>query len=68
MANLAVYLNGQWLGIVESHQASAERYWEERNKRFPDRSYVLQSVPVGVVPEISLKRERAKQQRTAVSA
>ena len=55
VTNIAVYLDGQWLGIVESNRGVAEPYWADRSKRFPERSYRLVDVPVGVVPEIKLK-------------
>jgi hypothetical protein len=53
--NIAIYLDGQWLGIIESNREVAEPYWEERSKRFSERSYRLVDVPVGTVPERRLK-------------
>ncbi|MBW4656639.1 MAG: hypothetical protein KME20_26885 [Kaiparowitsia implicata GSE-PSE-MK54-09C] len=54
-ANIAVYLDGECLNIIESNRPTAQAYWSERQWRFPDRRYRLVDIPSAQVPHPKLK-------------
>lgn len=54
----AIYLNGEWLGMIDTNEAWARPYWAGRCTE--TNRYVMQPVPAGRVPAKSLKHERAK--------